>query len=728
MGALLATTLLVTVLIVPATAADAAPVLLSQGRPATASSLENPDYTPAAAAFDGDTGTRWSSQFGDDQWLQVDLGQVASIERIELVWESAHARAYELQVSDDGETGWTTIHATSDGAGGTETVPVDGEGRYVRMQGIARATGYGYSLWELRVFGIAGGTDPSEPPDPGDPVGPGYPDVPGPLTGPSVVEVAGSDGDWRLEVDGRPYTVRGFTWGPPFSAADQHMPDLVAMGANTTRTWGTGADTIQLLDAAAALGVRVIHGFWLLPGGGPGSGGCIDYTSDTAYKTTTRADILSWVERYRSHPATLMWNVGNESLLGLQNCYSGAELEEQRTAYAAFVNEVAVAIHQVDPDHPVTSTDAWTGAWPYYQEHAPDLDLLAVNAYQDVCGIEQTWSDGGYDRPYIVTEGGPAGEWEVPDDANGVPDEPTDLEKAQGYVDAWRCVLGHEGVGLGATLFHYGIEGDFGGVWFNVIPGGNKRLGSYAIAEEGQGDPSANTPPRITAMDIPGSTAVVAGATLDIDLDVSDPDGDALAYFTFFNSRYIDGAGGVAFVEHEQTGPGQLRVTAPQMLGVWKAYVFVEDGNGNVGVETRSFRVVPPAVDGTNVARGRPADASSFQTTIDDFTPGQAFDGDLSTRWASEWSDDQWLQVDLGQPTAFDHVQLVWEAAYGRAYQVQTSNDGSTWTTIHTVSGGDGGVDDLDVAGQGRYVRIRMTERGTAYGYSLHEVGVYRSN
>jgi hypothetical protein len=267
------------------------------------------------------------------------------------------------------------------------------------MQGIARATGYGYSLWELRVFGTADGTDPSEPTDPGDPAGPGYPDEPGPLTEASVVEVAGSDGSWRLELDGRPYTVRGFTWGPPFGAAEHHMPGLAAMGANTTRTWGTGADTVQLLDAAAAHGIRVIHGFWLLPGGGPGSGGCIDYTSDAGYKTTTKADVLHWVDVYRSHPATLMWNVGNESLLGLQNCYAGAELEAQRNAYAAFVNEVAVAIHQVDPDHPVTSTDAWTGAWPYYEAHAPDLDLLAVNAYQDVCGIEQAWIDGGYDRP-----------------------------------------------------------------------------------------------------------------------------------------------------------------------------------------------------------------------------------------------------------------------------------------------------------------------------------------
>ena len=121
-----------------------------------------------------------------------------------------------------------------------------------------------------------------------------------------------------------------------------------------------------------------------------------------------------------------MWNVGNESMLGLQNCYSGTELE-QRNAYATFVNEQR-RDPPVDPNHPVTSTDAWTGAWPYYKRNAPDLDLYAVNSYNAVCDIKATWEQGGYNKPYIVTEAGPAGEWEVPDDANGVPEEPTDRE------------------------------------------------------------------------------------------------------------------------------------------------------------------------------------------------------------------------------------------------------------------------------------------------------------
>lgn len=119
-------------------------------------------------------------------------------------------------------------------------------------------------------------------------------------------------------------------------------------------------------------------------------------------------EFAKWVDTYKSHPATLMWNVGNESVLGLQNCYGGAELEAQRNAYTTFVNDVAKKIHSIDPDHPVTSTDAWTGAWPYYKRNAPDLDLYSMNSYGNLCKVRQDWIDGGYDKPYIITEGGPA--------------------------------------------------------------------------------------------------------------------------------------------------------------------------------------------------------------------------------------------------------------------------------------------------------------------------------
>ncbi|MFJ6795194.1 discoidin domain-containing protein [Streptomyces sp. NPDC091268] len=146
--------------LLPGTAATAAPTLLSQGRPVTASSLEGAG-TPAAAAVDGDNGTRWSSQFADPQWIQVDLGAPAQLSQVVLRWETAAAKAYRIELSTDGST-WSTAYSTTAGAGGVATHDITGTARYVRMYGTQRTTAYGYSLWEFQVYGTTG-TGPTLP-------------------------------------------------------------------------------------------------------------------------------------------------------------------------------------------------------------------------------------------------------------------------------------------------------------------------------------------------------------------------------------------------------------------------------------------------------------------------------------------------------------------------------------------------------------------------------------
>lgn len=140
-------------LIVPVQASAAGP-LISQNRPVTASSSENVAFG-AASAVDGDLGTRWSSSFGDPQWIQIDLGSSARVDQVVLAWETASARAYTLSISADGTT-WQELRRTTTGPGGTETLPVTGTGRYVRLDLTQRATQWGYSLWEFQVFGTPG--------------------------------------------------------------------------------------------------------------------------------------------------------------------------------------------------------------------------------------------------------------------------------------------------------------------------------------------------------------------------------------------------------------------------------------------------------------------------------------------------------------------------------------------------------------------------------------------
>ncbi|MET9399935.1 discoidin domain-containing protein [Kitasatospora sp. NPDC002965] len=141
-------------------AGAAADPLISQGKPATASSTEGSSYA-AGKAFDGSATTRWASVEGKDpQWLQVDLGGNAGVGRVKLSWEAAYAKAYRLEVSSDGVT-WTTVAEEKAGNGGTdEWTGLAAKGRYVRIYGTARGTSYGYSLFEMEVYGVLDGGPP----------------------------------------------------------------------------------------------------------------------------------------------------------------------------------------------------------------------------------------------------------------------------------------------------------------------------------------------------------------------------------------------------------------------------------------------------------------------------------------------------------------------------------------------------------------------------------------
>ncbi|GAA3434536.1 discoidin domain-containing protein [Kutzneria kofuensis] len=153
---------------------------------------------------------------------------------------------------------------------------------------------------------------------------------------------------------------------------------------------------------------------------------------------------------------------------------------------------------------------------------------------------------------------------------------------------------------------------------------------------------------------------------------------------------------------------------------------------GTVGSESKSatFTLTVSTGGGSSslLSQGKTATSSSVESST--YAAAKAFDGNLtSTRWASkEGSDPQWLQVDLGATHSVTEVKLTWEAAYGKSYTVQTSDDGTTWTTIYSTTTGNGGTDDLTgLAGSGRYVRMNGTARGTSYGYSLYEMQVYGS-
>ncbi|WP_182884700.1 penicillin acylase family protein [Microbispora sp. H10885] len=127
--------------------------------------------------------------------------------------------------------------------------------------------------------------------------------------------------------------------------------------------------------------------------------------------------------------------------------------------------------------------------------------------------------------------------------------------------------------------------------------------------------------------------------------------------------------------------------------------------------------------DVSDLALGRTASASSTEGSN---APGRAVDGDPATRWASGWSNNQYIQVDLGSASTVGRVILRWESAYGSSYRIQTSPDGAAWTTAAQTTTGDGGVDTVTFAPvSARYVRMQGVKRATLFGYSLYSFEVY---
>ena len=151
--------------------------------------------------------------------------------------------------------------------------------------------------------------------------------------------------------------------------------------------------------------------------------------------------------------------------------------------------------------------------------------------------------------------------------------------------------------------------------------------------------------------------------------------------------------------------------------------------SGAAPVSRQVTLVVHPAVSTTNVAaaaNGGVATASSVEDGLPQFTPDHAIDGDLTTRWSSAHDDNEWLQVQFAQPQHLGKIVIVWEAAHASSYKIETSTDGTTWTTALTVTGSLGGTEtDWIDASNVRYLRMQGITRATQYGYSIYELEAY---
>ncbi|RKY22888.1 MAG: hypothetical protein DRP62_07050, partial [Planctomycetota bacterium] len=105
--------------------------------------------------------------------------------------------------------------------------------------------------------------------------------------------------------------------------------------------------------------------------------------------------------------------------------------------------------------------------------------------------------------------------------------------------------------------------------------------------------------------------------------------------------------------------------------------------------------------------------------------PENAIDMDMETRWSSEFSDSQWLEIDLRKTYEISALTIFWEDAYALSYDVLTSLDGQNWTTVYSQSSGQGGYEGVEFQTvEARYIKLSFTQRATEWGYSIREISI----
>lgn len=422
---------------------------------------------------------------------------------------------------------------------------------------------------------------------------------------PSEVKIARHGGGWELLLNGKPYFVKG-------AVGAVHLEDLVSAGGNSIRAG------VESLDRAQALGLTVLAG---LPFGKQRMG--VDY-SDAGTVERQREQIRRIVSQHKDHPALLAWAIGNELEL--------VTTPEQRVALWKEVDHVAAMIHEIDPHHPVITPigDAYRHILHELNQYCPHLDAVGFNSYEDMLTLPEDVAKEGWTRPYLVTEFGPRGHWQVARTPWHLPMEDTSTEKAEFYRKAYEhAVLGQPQC-LGAYVFHWGQHHEKTHTWYGMFLEDGSRTESVDVMSfVWSGKWPANRAPRIGAGRISVRTddpetrepaAFPPEAIVHCSVDASDPEGDPLEIHWDVR-KDVSGNPNTGGDREEPTPPidGLMRSAEghsaafqlPAEEGPYRIYVYVRDGHGNAAtanypllVKARNYGPVPGEKDTARFGAG----------------------------------------------------------------------------------------------------------------------------
>lgn len=322
-----------------------------------------------------------------------------------------------------------------------------------------------------------------------------------------------ANGNYQLLRGNNPFYVKG-------AGGDVFMDKTLAAGGNSVRLWG--AENAQaVLDEAQKKGLTVMLGLWMPP-----ERHGFDYSDKWACQDQVE-QFKSIVNRFKNHPALLLWGVGNE-----------VDLEYTDFSVWKAVQNIAAMIHEEDKNHPTCVVTAGIDApeVSLIKEYCPDIDILGVNTYGDLPSLPEKIRLFGWTKPYLVTEWGPNGHWEVAKTKWGAAIEQTSTEKAITYRERYvNYIQNDSSLCLGSYAFLWGQKQETTPTWYGVFVDGKQTEAVNVLQEVWSGTAPKYWAPQIDSFLLNNtlpfkSVELRKGAKTNVKLHINHKDVSSLGF------------------------------------------------------------------------------------------------------------------------------------------------------------------------------------------------------
>lgn len=381
---------------------------------------------------------------------------------------------------------------------------------------------------------------------------------------------------------GKPYFIKG-------AGGSNYLDKLKNYGGNSVRTWSTHNGK-QILDDAQSLGLTVTMG---LAVGSERHG--FDYNDQNAINNQLER-IRAEVMEFKSHPALIIWAIGNE----LNLHYNNPKVWDA-------VEQIAVMIKSIDPNHLITTTLAGINQSEidHIKSKCPSLDLIAVQVYGGLAKVPEQIHASGWDKAYIVTEWGPTGHWEGPQTPWNAAIEETSKEKAIVYKSRYEASITKDKNCLGSYVFLWGQKQERTPTWYGLFTEAGEESEVIDVMHYlWKGKWPKNRAPRLDSLLLnhKKATDVVylkPESKYDIKAYVSDPDNDKLnvRWELLHESTDLKEGGDredkpVSLTNHiKSTSLKEATLIAPKKEGAYRLFIYVTDGNNHVATANIPFFV-----------------------------------------------------------------------------------------------------------------------------------------